>query len=117
MLIRNKEVFVRTLSRARKNSAQSAEVYRQFSNAAESFELKRHLEKLALISENDVTSMDHFLERIGEKPVDPPFRLEDALLLTFEESCRKCRLRQPGSSTFLSRPLNGDCIEWRSTQC
>lgn len=74
----NHEVFVTILSRARKNSAQSAEVYRQFSAAAESFELKRDLETFASVTENDVNALDHCFERIGEKPVNLPFRLEDA---------------------------------------
>jgi ferritin-like metal-binding protein YciE len=84
MPISNKEVFVRILSQARKNSAQSAELYRQFGKVAENFELKQHLETLAFISETDVTSMDHFFERVGEKPVDPPFRLEDAFAPDFK---------------------------------
>ena len=75
----NEDVFVMTLSNARKNSAQSAKASRQFSEAAESFELRRHLKAWASIAENDVKSLDHCFERIGEKPVDLPFRLEDAL--------------------------------------
>lgn len=77
MAIRNKEVFVKILSSARKNASQSARVYRELRDAAESFELKQDLEKLAFITENDVMSLDHCFERIGEKPIDPPFRLED----------------------------------------
>lgn len=78
MPARSEEVFVMTLSNARRNSAQSAKAYRQFSEALEDLELKRDLEAWASITENDVKALDHCFKRIGVKPVDLSFRLEDA---------------------------------------
>lgn len=71
------EGFVMTLMNARKNSAQSAEGYRQLSEAAESAELKRDLDSWTSITENDVRELDHCFERIGKKP-DLAFPLERA---------------------------------------
>jgi ferritin-like metal-binding protein YciE len=71
------EVFLMTLSNARKNSAQSARAYRQFSEAAESVALKRDLESWASMTENDVRALDQCFEKIGENPVDLPFSLQE----------------------------------------
>lgn len=71
------EVFLMTLSNARKNSAQSARAYRQFSEAAESAALKRDLESWASMTENDVRALDQCFEKIGENPVDLPFSLQE----------------------------------------
>lgn len=86
MPIRDKEVFIQILSNARKNSSQYAKVYRQFSEATDNSKLKRVLEKLAFITENDVKSVDHCFEKIGEKPVEPPFRLEDVFAPDFKKN-------------------------------
>lgn len=85
MALRNsKEVFVMILSDAHKNCARSARAFRQLSEAAESFELKQELEARAFITDNDVKLLDHCFERIGEKPLNFPFRLEDALAHDFK---------------------------------
>ena len=76
----SKDIFVMMLSNVRKKSADTARAYRRLGEAAESSELKQDLEARAFITENDLKSLDHCFERIGEKPVVIPFHLEAALV-------------------------------------
>ena len=76
----SKDIFVTILSNVRKKNADAARAYRRLGDAAESSELKQDLEARAFITENDLISLDHCFERIGEKPVVIPFHLEDALV-------------------------------------
>lgn len=79
-----KEVFLMLLSNARQNTERAANVYQEISQAAENPDVREALESRAFIASKNLEALDRCFDILGEKPVRPSGRPQEAFLEDFK---------------------------------